>query len=292
MIPGDKPLIDSYLACSDTLLSVNDFVFLWTYEQPSEFAVCGGVLFARNVYEGVPVYFRPIRKGGQTAADTVELLKLIANAETACRYQVVGFSEEEAAVIPGVFHSADYDDYIYNTSDLIGLRGKAYHAKRNHIANFRAAYDCIFRDYRADDYDEIIDFTEQWCRDAILEHCFELNCLKNNLRAVDAIGARCGVIEIDGRIKAYSVVSVSPRNVGQVHFEKADRNIEGIYTAINQFCAEKYLSRTRFINRQEDLGLPGLRKAKQSYGPALMAKKYMLFIGRNTALRRNTEEIV
>ena len=88
------------------------------------------------------------------------------------------------------------------------------------------------------------------------------------------LGLKAAVLEIDGEIHAYTAGFINPSNVGIILFEKADPEYEGIYQAVNYLFINHSFKQCRFINRQEDLGLEGLRKAKMSYHPFGFAEKY------------------
>ena len=95
----------------------------------------------------------------------------------------------------------------------------------------------------------------------------------DNLERLDAF---CNIIEVDKKIVAFSIGTITKNNIGIVLFEKADINYEGSYAIINQATAEKYFANLEFINRQEDMGIPNLKKSKLSYHPHHMAIKYTL----------------
>lgn len=268
---ADKELVESYFLHVDSMLGQYDFVY-WIAFPQTEIAIYEDTLFLRARYLDKMLYIMPISLG---QGDPLRDVEIIAACEPGGNYIIAGVSDKDISKLltVDVESSPDSDEYIYNTSDLVELPGKLYHKKRNHIANFEQMNSYIFREYEAADYDEVISFTKKWCHEAIEDHCFELDCLIAALKNLSNLRARCYLIEIEGRIAAYTLVSVYRNNLGQVHFEKADKTVEGLYTAINQYAAKAGLLETLYINRQEDLGIPGLRKAKHSYYPAYVYKK-------------------
>lgn len=185
-------------------------------------------------------------------------------------------------------HNINYDEYLYLPENLITLKGKKYHGKRNHINNFIKLYSpsedgiCKFRSYDKSDYEKVMALLAGWDeKKEFVESDFEE--MKNDefkviKQALCMLYSGCGrcfadVVEYDGKIIGFSFGEITPSNVGIVHIEKGDTNYEGIFPFINQQFAQKHFANVRFINRQEDMGLEGLRKSKQSYYPVAFCKK-------------------
>lgn len=170
----------------------------------------------------------------------------------------------------------DADEYLYSPSDLIELAGKKYHSKRNFITRFKRNYNYVFRQYHENDYLAICDLFNLWQEQKGEEASREewamffmiKNCIQFQLPAA--------VLEVDGKIIAFTIGEITGSNVGIVHFEKADTSYEGAYAVINNEFAKKYFSNCRIINRQEDMGIEGLRKAKLSYYPVTMCEKWKI----------------
>ena len=176
-------------------------------------------------------------------------------------------------------NSADcFSDYIYDASKLIALSGKSLHAKRNHVNRF-------FRDYSGyayhrltvDDRNDCLNLVSEWCAEKCLD-C--MNLLESDYLAIrmlfdhfEQLTVRGGLIRIGGCIAAFAIGSVN-RSTGIIHFEKARTDIDGLYAVINKLVIEHEFSDCVEINREEDMGIEGLRKAKQSYSPARMVRKY------------------
>ncbi len=169
-------------------------------------------------------------------------------------------------------------DYIYNASDLINLTGKAFHGKRNHINQFTNAYKYEFRPYSPQDHKGILELYDEWAsyQSDIRGAAAEKLAIKSALNNIDALGLYCGVITADDKVRAFAIGSNSYNDMGIVHFEKADINYKGIYSAINNFFAAKFFGGVKYINRQEDMGLENLRKSKLSYNPVFMAEKFIV----------------
>jgi len=178
---------------------------------------------------------------------------------------------------------ADYSDYLYAADDLRELSGKDLHGKRNHFNRFcRAHPDFAYHQASFSDRDEALALVKNWCDERKLD-CLNL-CL-SDYRAIrqlfddfDLLDIRGGVIRISGRIAAFALGSLLNDDTAVIHFEKADAAYPGIYSAINKLVLDHSFPEAKYVNREEDMGISGLRKAKQSYGPIRLIKKYEAII--------------
>ena len=146
----------------------------------------------------------------------------------------------------------DNSDYIYLRSDLADLSGRKYHAKRNHLARFREL-NC--------EYSLITFIAEQFAINTYFSHFREL-CLAG------------GIIRAEGKIIALTLGERLNSDTFCVHIEKADTAYAGIYAGINNLFVRSSMDGMKYVNREEDLGIEGLRKAKLSYHPAFILRKY------------------
>ncbi len=175
-------------------------------------------------------------------------------------------------------------DYVYNTMDLIELKGRKYHSKKNNYNSFAKKYDFEFERYRPDMKQECIDF----CSKVVKEHSQGNSRLYNNemisiQKAFDSyedLGLICDVITIDNKIIALGVGERLNDEYALIHIEKADYAYRDAYPVINRLMLKNEFSDTTFVNREEDLGIPGLIKAKKSYLPCKMINKYKIKISK------------
>ena len=182
-----------------------------------------------------------------------------------------------------VSHNPDYSDYFYDAKSLRTLSGKAMRSKRNHINHFvRENPDYEYRNISRDDRKEAMELVKNWC----IEKGFDCrNLLQSDYRAIrelfdrfDQLDIRGGSIRTGGRLVAFSLGSLVDDEMAVIHFEKADASIPGLYAAINKMVLEYAFPQARFVNREEDMGIPGLRKSKVSYNPLRMIHKYEAFL--------------
>lgn len=187
--------------------------------------------------------------------------------------------------VPDKFYykeETDDSDYIYNTSDLVTFSGKKYHKKRNHLVQFRRNYNALFSEMTESDFNDCIELSVSLYHDKdgyndrsqIMEQ-YAINVFFNNFYK---LGLNGGVLRIDGKLIAFSIGEKLNSNTFVTHIEKADTKYHGAYTAIVQEFTSNIARDYQYINREEDLGIEGLRKSKQSYYPAYMLKKYTAFL--------------
>ncbi len=175
--------------------------------------------------------------------------------------------------------TADRDnfEYVYNAEDLITLQGKKYHAKRNHINKFLKEHTFEYRRYTKDDYSACIELQEKWMETKGIESKSfenELLAAKDALTHIDELGLKCGMLYVDGNLEAYSIGEKFD-DMAIIHVEKANPDIQGVFALINREFASHEFSDVVYINREEDMGIEGLRKAKLSYYPVCLKEKFV-----------------
>lgn len=180
----------------------------------------------------------------------------------------------------------DDADYLYDAESLATLKGKKLHAKRNHINRFIENYPNYQFEALADNNtEECLELARNWIEDKLragqiedkAEYEDEYGAIKMALQNREKLNAKGGVLRVDGRVIAFTYGSAINDEVFDVHFEKAYADIQGAYTMINREFVRSFLMDYKYINREEDLGIEGLRKAKESYYPALLVEKGTLF---------------
>lgn len=176
-------------------------------------------------------------------------------------------------------YSESASDYVYDAEALRSLNGNVLHKKRNHVNRFLRLYSNYrYRTLQMSDKEECLSLVTDWCMtkgiDPFDVHESDYQMIEQLFLHFDRLGLRGGLIEIDGKVRAFSIGSKGNDNTAFMHFEKADANFDGIYAAINKLTLENEFPEVAFVNREEDMGIPGLKKSKQSYSPLLLRKKY------------------
>ena len=178
----------------------------------------------------------------------------------------------------------DQYDYIYRRTDLATLHGKHLDAKRNHINRFRAEHpDFEYRPLTPDCFDECRRLTEIWQEEKDTSDTIDVEkqVMETIFSNWDALGMTGGSIFVDGRMVAFTYGAAVTTDTLDVCVEKADRHVEGAFAIINQQFAEHLPEQYVYLNREEDMGIPGLRQAKLSYHPEILLTYNVVHITKN-----------
>ena len=169
-------------------------------------------------------------------------------------------------------------DYVYKTDDLINLSGKKYHGKKNHINSFNKKYNYSYVLYNPSMKDACIEF----CKKTLMQYYgenenaynTELFSITKTFDNMDELNLKCALLTIDDSIIALSVGERINKEYALIHIEKADYNFRTAYSVINNLFLKNEFADTIYVNREEDMGIEGLRKAKESYHPCHLIEKY------------------
>lgn len=180
----------------------------------------------------------------------------------------------------------DSFDYVYDANKLRTLSGKAYHKKKNHLNSFLKEYEGLYECRVMDESDEdiIMGFLEEWYAGRTdrkderepgekkgIERLFkDMHILSSRDMDLKMFG-----VFIEGKLKAFTMGTYhEDYKTVYVHVEKADPEIRGLYTFINRQFQIECFPEAEYVNREDDLGLEGLRQAKMTYNPIFFEKKY------------------
>ena len=175
-------------------------------------------------------------------------------------------------------------DYIYRRTDLANLHGSHLNAKRNHIHRFRAEHPNFeYRQLTPELFNECHRLTEVWQeeKDASDTIDAEKQVMETIFTNWDALGMIGGSIFVDGQMIAFTYGAAVTTDTIDICVEKADRRIEGAFAIINQQFAEHLPEQFVYLNREEDMGIPGLRQAKLSYHPEILLTYNVVHITKN-----------
>ncbi|MBR6509125.1 MAG: DUF2156 domain-containing protein [Clostridia bacterium] len=174
--------------------------------------------------------------------------------------------------------SRDACDYIYLRDNLAFLKGKKYHSKRNHINAFSKKHNWKYEKITADNIEKVRECAALWYAENIDRLDKYMLCEKNGIDIIlnnfEALEIKGGMILINEKAVAFTLGSAINDEVFDIHIEKALKDYGEAYTVINNQFALNELENYKYINREDDLGLEGLRKAKLSYHPHILLKKY------------------
>lgn len=172
----------------------------------------------------------------------------------------------------------EHFDYVYLTQELIKLEGRKFHAKKNHVNKFTNTYEFVYEPLREEHAEQCLQMMNRWCT---LKKCSEDMGLSGEWAAIkeafenfQALEIQGGIIRINGKVEAFSLGEMLNENTAVIHIEKANPDFEGIYAAMNQQFCEHAWNGTLYINREQDMGIQGLRQAKISYNPEHFEEKF------------------
>lgn len=289
----DRDVITSFTMESE--LKNCDFSFAnmysWRFLYDSEYAVAGDFLLIRFRIEGKKrlAYMLPVGKGDLgKALDIIEQDSLSQGHPLLLLGITPDAQQQLEAVHPDGFRyipERNFFDYIYLREGLVGLTGKKYQSKRNHINTFLKKYSYEYRQVIPALVAECLELEQKWyCANRTDAERDKLNNERRSITTAlghfEELGLEGGAICVDGRIVAFSFGSPINHNTFGVHIEKADISYDGAYALINREFAARIPPQYTYVNREEDLGIPGLRQSKLSYHPAFLLEKY-------TTLKKN-----
>jgi hypothetical protein len=171
-------------------------------------------------------------------------------------------------------------DYVYATRDLARLEGPAYHTQRKEMKKATSQYELAYEPMTPEHREACLALEETWCdmKSCTLEKFSSAEdlALKQALENMNEIDFFGGVVLMEGKVQALTLGERLNDRTAAVHFEKANPGIRGLYQVINQQFCEKALGDFEFVNREQDVGEPGLRRAKEGYHPHHFVEKQLL----------------
>lgn len=255
----------------------------WRFLYNTQFAILDGYLLLKFWAEEELVYMMPIGNGDLKKVLEALIEDAHQEGKPFCLLGICsGMCSELETFMPGKFQftaDRDYADYLYLRTDLATLSGKKLQAKRNHVNKFKRTYNYEYTPITPDRIQECLELEAIWCK---ANNCDQYEGTGNERRALvyalrhfDELGLMGGILHVDGKIVAFTFGMPINQDTFGVHVEKADTSIDGAYAMIDHEFAKHIPEQYIYINREEDLGIEGLRKAKLSYQPAIILDKYM-----------------
>lgn len=278
----DKARIDSCFAVHhyEQIDCTFNTLFLWQDAYQRSWAEQDGILFVR-AGTGKDTFFMP--PFAKEEENFVHGLALIHE-----EYDKLGLpfrlksasswvTEQIERLVPGKYdfiEDRDNEEYIYRTEDMIRLPGKKLRMKKNHLNGFLRQYaDYQYEAITKENLEDAKAGIHDWfLRHGDIEE--EEQAIKRCFDNWDALGVKGAVIRIYGKVEAFTNGDNINEKMAHIIFEKANPEIRGLYQAINRDFLMHEFADTEFVNREEDLGLPGLREAKMGYHPDHLTEKY------------------
>lgn len=286
---ADKPLFDKYLknyrfkTCEYSFTNL----IIWRKGCDISYTIYNGTLIIKKRdFKGNYHFMQPIGYKKEDLRCIVEKLRrykeenrmeyLFKDIESSFLDELKEIYSDDIKIEQDI----DNFDYIYASEKLASLSGKKLHSKKNHYNYFIKTYNYVTRDFsELGVKDDCIAASEAWHEEKSNGNSYlvyELDGIKEIISNSDKLNLKGMAVYVDDSIAAFTIGEIVNTDMAIVHIEKGRSDIRGIYTFTNKAFVENYLSDVEYINREQDLGIEGLRKAKKSYNPLRLEEKYCI----------------
>ncbi|MEI7676851.1 MAG: phosphatidylglycerol lysyltransferase domain-containing protein [Bacteroidales bacterium] len=261
-----------------------EVLFLWRDICDFEVAEHGGFLFIKTYLECKHNFLFPL--GGGDLGEALRIMESYAE-DNGCTFQLFQVTEGQKRAIeeqfPNMYNfqmSRNEFEYIFETERLTNLQGKKLQAKRNHINSFEKNNDWTFEEITDNNLFEVMMFSHQWDNSADISIGSSLTmenmALMNAIESYVCLQLQGGILRVAGKIVAFAIGCSLTSDTYLLLFEKADAFVRGSYSMINREFVRRFCQNFRYVNRAEDNGDEGLRKAKLSYYPDILLEVYTM----------------
>lgn len=283
----DKKIFDKYIKPYKFKTSEYSFTnqYLWRKGSDVNYAIINDVLIIKKIdYDGTTQFTQPIGYKKETLKETVdELIKYRKehNMDYLFKDAEESFIKDFKEIYGDKFtieKDRDNADYVYLKEDLKNLSGKKFHSKKNHYNSFIKSYDYKTAIITEDIALECINTAIDWCHQNSCKGylLYELSGIKDVLKSFNKVDIIGMAVYVNDKLSAFTLGEKVNEDMAIIHIEKADVNIRGLYTFINRAFINVCLDDVTYINREQDLGIEGLRKSKLSYNPYKLEMKYCI----------------
>lgn len=256
-------------------------IYMWSEIYDNKILNDNGIFVSAD-FTDTPVFCYPIGNGDKKST----INKLIEYTKSyGITLEFFGLTEKDKDELNFLFpkqfeisEERDFFDYLYKSEDLANLVGRKYHSKKNHVSYFEKTFDWKYEPITKDNIEQCALLNEHWerlNREKNPEEIGDENlAIKKALENYFDLDFEGGILTIQGEAVAFTFGERLNDNTFCTHVEKAYGNIRGAYQMINREFARQLMDRYEFINREEDTGSEGLRRAKLSYQPHRLIIKY------------------
>jgi uncharacterized protein len=282
----DKSLFDRFL--KPYLFSTHEFnftnLFLWKDFCKTQFSIFKDALIIKkkDYYENATFFMQPV---GYDPSDLPEIMELLIKLKVEQKNEYVicdaekTFIEELELLFPGRFVFIDQEgsaDYIYEKEKFLYMQGAGLQTKRHHFNHFIKNSSYEIASVTDDNIEECINFVKTWCHEnhATGSLAYEGTVVGGLLKQQKILGFDSMVIYVSNKLSALMIGEKLNENTGVIHVEKADKKIKGLYNFLKKAFTETYFNEQKYVNWEQDLGLPGLRKVKSEYMPYKLEPKF------------------
>ena len=286
----DKTVLDKYiypykfLSCEYSFTSL----YIWKDACDIQYAIYKQTLILKKRdFEGNYHFMQPLGYSKEDLGEIIEKLKEYRE-ENSMKYLFKDLEEnfiEEFNVLLNekndfyIEEDRDNFDYLYEAKKLMTLSGKKLHSKKNHYNAFTKSYNYEVVEINAEKViNDVIGAAQKWYEETDekdIKLYYELLAIKDIINNMDLLNLKGVAVYVDGKVAAFSIGESLNGKLAVIHIEKGDKNINGIYSFIAKTLIDKCFNNAEIINREQDLGIDGLRKSKMSYYPLKLEKKFI-----------------
>lgn len=275
--PKDRAIFEKYYPYKTIQNAETSFANLcaYSFQYHGEYAIIDDCLVTRIhfIKDKEICYHTPIGEGNKE-----DIIKKIIEHNEDKKQKITLITDNKTKC--EIYEERDFADYLYLREDLQHLKGRKYQAKRNHINKFTSKYQWNYKELNSHNCFDCLPLLDKWKEQASEKTPQHNNDYEKEKKVIeylfqhfDDLDLYVGAIEVEKQIIAFSIGSKINNNTFDVHIEKADRDYEGAFALINREMATHIPKNYQYINREEDLGIEGLRKAKLSYHPIKIIEK-------------------
>lgn len=289
----DKNTIDKYihpykfLSCEYSFTSL----YIWKDACNIEYTIYKDALILKKKdFEGNYHFMQPLGYTKENLLEIIDVLKAYRE-ENNMKYLFKDLEESFVEEVRELHHKKhelfveedrDNFDYLYEANKLMTFSGKKLHSKKNHYNFFTKNYDYEVVLISGEKViKDVIIAAEKWYEETDekdMKLYYEFLAIKDIVNNMDTLNLKGVAVYVDGKLSAFSIGESLNEKLAVIHIEKGDKNIQGIYSFIAKTLIDKCFNKSEIINREQDLGIEGLRKAKMSYYPLKLEKKFILCI--------------
>lgn len=278
-----KSIFDRYLKPFPFIASTFSFtnLFLWRKVQEVKFSFDEDALYIVKS-RPEPVFLPPvIKEGGDPKKAYSKLLSHLKENSLPLKVRDASARDVETIRSLGydidVLEDVDNHEYIYLVEKLRNYSGKKLHGKRNHYNNFIKNYEYEIRDIE-DSKEEAITLAKKWFSESSQSEGLrnELNGIIELLEKKEHFNIVGLSVFIDGVCQGFTILEVLTGEVILNHIEKADPSFTGLYAFLTKTALDRFGEGVHYTNREQDLGIPGLRRSKQSFYPEFLEEKFVV----------------
>lgn len=281
---NDKHVFDKFIKSTNNQKSSYNFTtcYIWSGDGKVKIAYTENALYIMWDFGNKSFMLYPIVLSGDKRAAIEKAIEHLKSMGATPRFSCL--SPNDVLELKGLFpdkFTYDYDrnnsDYLYESERLITLSGKKLHSKKNHYNAFTKSNNFVYRNIKDTDIDACKALFDMWYREKdenarlLSESKIATYKLLDNLKELEVTG---GLLEVGGNIVACSVGEQITNDTALIHVEFANTEYRGAYAVINREFVKAEWRDCRYINREEDMGDEGLRRAKESYQPIALLDEY------------------